>query len=204
MSCQHQKVRYRTCGIVFFVTVMLAGCAVDGHKEPVRRVIMTHPYLSHHERTPPVHATRPNRMRQADDHAGFWVSPPLSRMVVTSAFGAPRGSVVRGGSGGRIHRGVDLRASVGTPVHAPGDAEVKTVRVAGGYGLMVELDHGGGWVSLFAHLSRARVRPGQRVARGDLVALSGASGRVTGPHLHWELHHGGRTLNPLEYVSQRP
>jgi len=206
MSCRKQWSRYGTCGMACLVLAMLVGCATGGHDEPVRRVIMTRPYLSHHERiSPPLDRTPHHESpRWADSHAGFQVSSPLARMVVTSAFGAPRGRTVRGGGGSRIHRGVDLRAAVGTPVRAPRDAVVRTVRMASGYGLMVELDHGGGWVSLFAHLSRARVRVGQHVARGDVVAMSGDSGRVTGPHLHWELRHEGRALNPLDYLFHRP
>jgi len=83
-----------------------------------------------------------------------------------------------------MHEGVDLVVDVGTPVYATGDGVVSYVGYRGRYGLLVEIDHGFGYVTLYAHLSKAFVREGQKVKRGDRIALSGATGLVTAPHLH--------------------
>lgn len=116
----------------------------------------------------------------------------------TSAFG--RLSVVNGKRRGR-HMGVDLRAAEGTPIHSPNHGVV--VLAADRYmsGQTVVVDHGGGIFSLFAHLSKMAVDTGDRVERGALIGNAGATGRVTGPHLHWAVRVGGTTVDPLSLVA---
>jgi murein DD-endopeptidase MepM/ murein hydrolase activator NlpD len=118
--------------------------------------------------------------------------------VPTSAFG--RRTVLNGEVRGR-HFGVDLRADEGAPVLAPNAGEV--VLAADHYfaGKVVVLDHGGGLFSLYAHLSRIVVEAGRRVVRGDLLGEAGATGRVTGPHLHWGLRVQGTAVDPLSLVA---
>lgn len=101
-----------------------------------------------------------------------------------------------------MHEGVDLVVDVGTPVYATGDGVVSYVGYRGRYGLLVEIDHGFGYVTLYAHLSKAFVREGQKVKRGDKIALSGATGLVTAPHLHYEVWKDGIPQNPLNYFFE--
>jgi murein DD-endopeptidase MepM/ murein hydrolase activator NlpD len=100
----------------------------------------------------------------------------------------------------RMHEGLDIITDVGTPVYATGDGTVSFAgRTASGYGAVVEIDHGYGYTTLYAHLSQVRVRSGQKVKRGELIARSGRSGLVSGPHLHYEVRLNGRKLNPVDF-----
>jgi murein DD-endopeptidase MepM/ murein hydrolase activator NlpD len=98
----------------------------------------------------------------------------------------------------RPHEGVDIAAPSGTPVIAPAAGIVVAVGEQGGYGLLVEVDHGHGVSTRYGHLSRARVRAGQLVARGQLIANVGSSGLSTGPHLHYEIRIAGAVVDPLQ------
>jgi murein DD-endopeptidase MepM/ murein hydrolase activator NlpD len=99
-----------------------------------------------------------------------------------------------------FHRGLDFSVPVGTPVRATAAGVVRTVEKQRGLGRLVKIDHGGNVMTVYAHLHEARVARGDRVARGQVVALSGNSGRSTAPHLHYEVRLGGRTVNPLTYI----
>jgi murein DD-endopeptidase MepM/ murein hydrolase activator NlpD len=100
----------------------------------------------------------------------------------------------------RMHEGIDIVNDVGTNVYATGDGVVHFAgRTAGGYGVVIELSHGYGYSSLYAHLDKFLVRPGQAVRRGELIAKCGRSGLVSGPHLHFEVRHDGRKQNPVDY-----
>jgi hypothetical protein len=114
---------------------------------------------------------------------------PMEWVTVTSNFGHRKGS---------NHDGVDLRASSGTPVYAAADGKViyAASRIRG-YGRMVVLRHDGKLSTIYAHNSQLRVKAGQRVRRGQLIALSGNSGHSTGPHVHFEVREGVTAINPL-------
>ncbi len=99
------------------------------------------------------------------------------------------------------HPGLDLEAHMGTPVVAAGNGVVVQAGHAGGYGRMVVLDHGGGLETRYAHLSRIVVRRGETVTAGQLLGKSGATGRVTGPHLHFEVRVDGAAVDPKEIVA---
>ena len=99
------------------------------------------------------------------------------------------------------HRGIDFAVPRGTPVTAPALGTVALVADRALTGTTVVLEHAPGVYSVYFHLSAALVKPGQVVAPGDLIALSGASGLVTGPHLHWELRVGGVSVDPDDLVS---
>lgn len=100
----------------------------------------------------------------------------------------------------RMHEGIDIVNDVGTNVYASADGVVRySGRTEGGYGAVVDIDHGFGYSTLYAHLSRMFVRPGQAVKRGELIALSGRSGLVSGPHLHYEIRKNGRKQNPVDF-----
>jgi len=118
--------------------------------------------------------------------------------VVRSSFGR-RSDPFSGESA--IHAGVDLSAAVGTPVKVTADGVVEIVTTSGRYGRLVVVDHGGGLQTFYGHLSHFLVVPGQEVRRGEVVALSGASGRVTGPHLHYEIRIHGTPVNPYAYLG---
>jgi len=100
----------------------------------------------------------------------------------------------------RPHEGIDVAAPMGTPIEAPADGVVIATGWVTGYGNTVEIDHGYGIVTRFAHASKILVRVGQRVRRGEDVALVGDTGLATGPHLHYEVHVNGKPVDPLRYV----
>jgi murein DD-endopeptidase MepM/ murein hydrolase activator NlpD len=101
---------------------------------------------------------------------------------------------------GAFHAGVDLSADVGTPVKVTGDGVVTHAEWGGAYGRLVIVDHGNGIQTYYAHLSRFNVITGQTVRRGEVIALTGSSGRSSGPHLHYEVRRGGIPVNPHSYL----
>lgn len=119
---------------------------------------------------------------------------PLQRAYLTSGFGM-RFHPILGGL--RLHRGVDLAAPMGTPVVAPGGGVVSQADWRGGFGLFVEIDHGGGLQSRYGHLSRLNVYPGQQLRGGEVIGYVGSTGRSTGPHLHYEMIEDGHAVDPL-------
>jgi murein DD-endopeptidase MepM/ murein hydrolase activator NlpD len=103
---------------------------------------------------------------------------------------------------GAIHTGVDLAAPYGTPVKVAADGIVSKTEWSGGYGMLVVVGHGGGLETYYAHLSRFSVVVGQEVRRGDVIAMSGGSGRATSPHLHYEIRIGGTPVNPYPFLMK--
>jgi murein DD-endopeptidase MepM/ murein hydrolase activator NlpD len=103
---------------------------------------------------------------------------------------------------GTFHTGVDLQAVPGTPVHVTADGVVAKTEWNSSYGKLLEVDHGGGLQTWYAHLSTYYVVPGQAVRRGEVVALSGGTGRVTSPHLHYEVRQGGTPINPYRFLAK--
>ena len=99
----------------------------------------------------------------------------------------------------RFHYGQDITVSSGTNIYAPSDGVVKYAARQGGFGKVIKLDHGYGYRTIFAHLSKFYVKWGQKVKRGDLIGKSGNTGRSAGPHLHYEVHRNGVPQNPLDY-----
>ncbi|MDP1677853.1 MAG: M23 family metallopeptidase [Bacteroidota bacterium] len=98
------------------------------------------------------------------------------------------------------HEGVDIHGDVGTPIYATGDGEVEFTGPTGsGYGIALMVNHGYGYKSWYAHLSKCVARSGQKIKRGALIAYSGNTGRSTGPHLHYEVIRNSEKQNPVEY-----
>ncbi|NEQ20914.1 MAG: peptidoglycan DD-metalloendopeptidase family protein [Microcoleus sp. SIO2G3] len=106
---------------------------------------------------------------------------------------------------GRMHKGIDIAASVGTPVFAAGPGVIVSAGWnSGGYGNLVEIQHPDGSLTLYAHNNRILVRRGQEVAQGQQISEMGSTGRSTGPHLHFEVHPNGRgAVNPMAYLPGR-
>jgi murein DD-endopeptidase MepM/ murein hydrolase activator NlpD len=102
---------------------------------------------------------------------------------------------------GAIHTGVDIQATMGTPVHAAADGVVLRADMMSGYGRLVVIDHGDGCQTYYAHLSTFAVIPGQEIRQGEVVGNVGASGRVTAPHLHYEVRRNGTPENPVRYLG---
>ncbi|GEM_PF-1170423 len=100
----------------------------------------------------------------------------------------------------REHTGVDLRAKYGDPVYASAPGKVIFTGVAGGYGNLIRIAHAHGYASYYGHLSKIYVKAGQKVRRGTLIGRVGATGRVTGPHLHFEIRLNGKPLDPLQFI----
>jgi len=100
----------------------------------------------------------------------------------------------------RPHEGIDVAAPMGAPIIAPASGVVMRVAYENGYGNTLEIDHGNGIVTRYAHCSRIDVKSGQRVTRGQTIAAVGSTGLATGPHLHYEIHINGKVVNPLTYV----
>lgn len=117
---------------------------------------------------------------------------PMSRGRFTSGFG-PRW--------GRMHKGIDLAASTGTPITAADGGKVVHSGWDGAYGKLVIIDHENGYKTYYAHCSKLLVSSGERVARGQLIAKSGSTGRVTGPHLHFEVRKNNIPVNPSNYIN---
>lgn len=101
-----------------------------------------------------------------------------------------------------IHSGIDFVAKSGTPVVATADGEVVVSGIKGnGYGIHVDINHGFGYLTKYAHLSKVAVNVGQKVKRGDIIGYTGNTGLSKGPHLHYEIEKNGKKINPIDYFS---
>jgi murein DD-endopeptidase MepM/ murein hydrolase activator NlpD len=100
----------------------------------------------------------------------------------------------------KFHAGMDFAAAVGTEIYATGDGVIMRADAdASGYGNHVRINHGYGYMTLYGHMSKIMVRPGQRVKRGDVIGLVGNTGKSVGPHLHYEVHKNGEAINPVNF-----
>ena len=140
---------------------------------------------------------RLNLYRIAAEKAPF-AKPVQSSYRFTSPFGVRRDPKT---GGRRMHNGVDFAAPNGTPLYATGDGVVTHAGWQSGYGRLVKIQHEFGIETRYAHMSKIRVRVGQRVTRGQRIGDMGASGRVTGVHLHYEVRVGGKPVNPMIYIK---
>lgn len=120
----------------------------------------------------------------------FWLWPldePYDYDAISSTYGARFG---------RTHEGVDIAAPTGTPVHCARSGVVTSSRLSPSYGNVIEIDHGGGTSTLYAHLSKRSVKAGDEVTMGDVIGLVGSTGRSEASHLHFEIQKGGVAVNP--------
>jgi murein DD-endopeptidase MepM/ murein hydrolase activator NlpD len=114
----------------------------------------------------------------------------------------PRKDPITGGAD--YHKGLDIAGDRGEPVYATAAGTVRQVGVQGAYGNLIVIDHGFGLETRYGHLLKTLVKPGTKVQRGDLIGQLGSSGRATGNHLHYEVIAGGRLINPLGLLTQKP
>ncbi len=124
---------------------------------------------------------------------------PLKNMhTITSGFGRRYHPVLKTL---RVHTGVDITAPKGTPVYATADGTVSGENPGSGYGVVVVINHGYSYQSLYAHLSKKVVKPGQKVKRGQLIGYVGSTGMASGSHLHYEVIKNGQKVNPVYYFN---
>ena len=123
---------------------------------------------------------------------------PVQRGFLSSGYGL-RQDPLSGATA--FHRGVDFAGNAGDAVIAVGAGVVTFAGYKQGYGYLVDVTHGDGYVTRYAHNSRVLVQQGDTVARGQKLAVMGSSGRSTGPHVHFEVLRNGRPVNPLSYLG---
>lgn len=138
-----------------------------------------------------------NLYRIAAQKAPF-ATPVKSAFRFTSDYGYRRDPKT---GGRRMHGGVDFAAGLGTPIYATADGVVVHAGWSSGYGRLVKIQHEFGIETRYAHQSKVRVKVGQRVSRGERIGDMGASGRVTGVHLHYEVRVGDKAVNPMTYIK---
>lgn len=131
--------------------------------------------------------------------AGIPQVNPARMDYITSGFGY-RADPFSGRAA--FHAGVDFKGPIGAPVHAAAQGRVAFAGRKQGYGNVVEIDHGNGLMTRYAHLSRITVAPGQAVSASDTIGAIGNTGRSTGPHLHFEVRHGDRAINPRPFLEK--
>jgi murein DD-endopeptidase MepM/ murein hydrolase activator NlpD len=160
---------------------------------------------------------------RAPDPAAARPELPRARAIAARAPGAParfqtgpsapahwplddRGFVTRGqvspGTESEAHPGIDIAVPIGTPVRAAGGGTVALAGVNDDYGMFVRVRHPGGYETMYGHASRLLVRDGDDVDAGQVIALSGNTGRSTAPHLHFEVRRDGRSIDPLAVVKE--
>jgi murein DD-endopeptidase MepM/ murein hydrolase activator NlpD len=137
------------------------------------------------------------------DKRAFLAALPTLKPVVgyfTSGFGVRHSPL--GDGRVKMHEGVDIANHLGTQVHAPADGIVIFAGVKAGYGNTLIIDHGYGLETWYGHTKQLLVSKGQRVKKGDAIALLGSTGRSTGPHLHYEVRVNGTPVDPLSYILE--
>ncbi|MBI3329840.1 MAG: peptidoglycan DD-metalloendopeptidase family protein [Nitrospinae bacterium] len=141
--------------------------------------------------------------RQAEQHAHAQINGKPGFMwpaegMLTSLFGTREHAM--GGGSTQLHTGIDISIPTGTSVHAALEGTIVFSGYNGAYGKVVKIDHMDGFSSFYAHNSRIFVYPGQFVKRGQVISLSGSTGRSTGPHLHFEVHKDDWPVDPLHFL----
>ncbi|WP_238357769.1 M23 family metallopeptidase [Cohnella zeiphila] len=133
--------------------------------------------------------------------SGEWLWPLIGYTNISSPFGNRVDPVT--GAPIEFHAGVDIPAPLGTPVLATQNGTVvQTIRGNMGYGNHILLQHAGGFISLYGHLSDIGVKTGQQVQRGEVIGWTGSTGKSTGPHLHFEIRLNGQAVNPMDYFKE--
>jgi hypothetical protein len=124
--------------------------------------------------------------------------PLAGELETSSGFGVRLDPFMRGPA---MHSGLDLRAPPGEPVRATASGTVTTAGWSGGYGRMVEIDHGNGFVTRYGHMSQILVKEDQKIRPGQIIGRVGSTGRSTGPHLHYETRIDGEAVDPIRFLK---
>lgn len=141
----------------------------------------------------PVPVKKPPARKPVESKPGkLALTNPVPGAVLSSRFGL---------RWGRMHEGIDLAVPMGTPIHASESGKITYSGWASGYGNFLIVDHGSGVSTRYGHASKLLVRNGQKVKKGQVIALAGSTGHSTGPHLHFEVVHQGEHFNPLNYLG---
>ncbi|MDP5239459.1 M23 family metallopeptidase [Uliginosibacterium sp. 31-16] len=131
-----------------------------------------------------------------------YMAIPTQQPVDATRIGSPFGNRADPFNGHlAFHSGIDFDASTGTPIRSAGGGRVKTAAWVSDLGFVVEIEHGNGLMTRYAHTSKMYVKAGDIVTPGQLIAAVGSTGRSTGPHLHFEILHNGRFVDPMHYLS---
>lgn len=144
---------------------------------------------------------RQSLIQQTDNYLKMMSKLPLGRPVpgiVTSSYGSRKDPKNKKAA---FHSGIDFRGKRGSEVLATADGVVRKAGRNGSYGLFVQIDHGNGYSTCFAHLKKYLVRKGEKVSRGQSVGLVGSTGRSLGPHLHYEVRHDNKPVNPKKFLK---
>lgn len=166
-------------------------------------------------RQPPVIAApAATANKAAPSAAASLPTPPLippklaANLATTPSIWPARGTVTSGfglrispfGDGNELHPGTDIAYTMGAPVVATADGEVVVSGLAGGYGNLVQIDHGNGIATLYGHNSQLAVTVGQQVKKGQVIAYAGSTGKSTGPHVHYEVRINNTPIDPMKYL----
>ncbi len=135
-------------------------------------------------------------------------SKPTANLAATPSIWPARGTVSSGfgwrvgpfGGGNELHPGIDIAYAMGAPVVATADGEVVVSGPAGGYGNLVQIDHGNGIATLYGHNSQLAVAVGQQVKKGQVISYAGSTGYSTGPHVHYEVRVNNTPIDPMKYL----
>lgn len=165
----------------------IKGYLIKENGVEVNREILEEKVLSEPKTRVIAEGTKPRPKTMA---SGVFSNPSRGRL--TSRFGMRWGS---------MHTGIDVANSTGTPIYAADGGKVSFAGVNGTYGNLVIIDHENGYQTYYAHASKLLVKKGQRVYKGEQIALVGSTGRSTGPHLHFEVRKNGTPVNPLNFVK---
>lgn len=153
------------------------------------------PDLSKNLKEEVVPALEQTLVREAAQPRGI---PLKVRTEITSAFGLRQNPF---GRGFEFHNGLDFKGWYGTPIHATAPGVVEVARFSGGYGYHVIINHGFGYRTLYAHMSKIEVTQGAQVDKTQVVGYLGSTGRSSGPHLHYTVYHNGKAVNPQDYLD---
>ena len=140
-----------------------------------------------------------NRRKIKNRHTDFSIAAPLERFEITSPYGM-RIDPAGGGIETRVHKGIDFNAPIGTPIFAANNGTIVKAEAFGDYGNYIRIRHQNGYETAYAHLDKIadNIKAGTRVQRSDIIGYSGETGRVSGPHLHFETRFEDRPFNPCE------
>jgi len=141
-------------------------------------------------------------IQQTDNYLKMMAKLPLGRPVsgrVTSSYGSRKDPINKRSNA--FHSGIDFRGKRGSEVLTTADGKVIKAGRNGSYGLFVQIDHGNGYSTCFAHLKKYTVKKGEYVHRGQTIGLIGSTGRSNGPHLHYELRFNDKAINPVKFLK---